>query len=435
VRRVLLVSPHFPPTNAPDHQRIRMSLPFCREFGWDPVVLTVDQKFVETPEDPLLLQTIPKDVPIHRVRAFDQRLTRKAGLGNLGLRALPWIIREGGRLILEQGIELVYFSTAMFAVVTAGAIWQRRFGVPFVVDFQDPWLNTYYEDHPHMPRPRKYWFAHSMDKVLEPRAMKKAAGVTAVSSSYISDLRRRYDNIDEANSITLPFGASTADRELAKNVEFQNELFLPNDGLLHGVYAGVIASAMRHPVELIMESLAQGLTTSSNLFSKVRLHFVGTSYATSRDATPAVLPLAEKYGVTALVNEKVARVPYFHALRLVEDADFLIVPGSDDPQYTASKIYPYILARKPMLAIFHHNSSVVSVLRDTNAGEVIAFDSDGDRRGLVSKITERWRCMLERLPFVPDTDWAAFEPFTAREMTRRLCAFFDRIVSRGGDQR
>lgn len=411
-----------------------MSLPFCREFGWDPVVLTVEQKFVETPEDPLLLQTIPKDVPIHRVRAFHQRLTRKVGLGNLGLRALPWVIREGSRLIREQGIDLVYFSTAMFAVVTAGPIWQRRFGVPFVVDFQDPWLNTYYEDHPHTPRPRKYWFGHAIDKVLEPRAMKKAAGVTAVSPSYISDLRGRYRNIDEENSITLPFGASTADRELARNLEFQNQIFQRGDGLIHGVYAGVIASAMRHPVELIMEALAKGLATSPPVFSKVRLHFVGTSYATSPEAAPTVLPLAEKYGVTAVVHEKVQRVPYFHALRLVEEADFLIVPGSDDPQYTASKIYPYILARKPILAIFHRNSSVVSVLLDTNAGDVIAFDSDGDRRELVSKINERWKQMLERLPFIPDTNWAAFEPFTAREMTRKLCAFFDRIVRRGRDR-
>ena len=27
-RRVLIVSPHFPPINAPDHQRVRMSLPY-----------------------------------------------------------------------------------------------------------------------------------------------------------------------------------------------------------------------------------------------------------------------------------------------------------------------------------------------------------------------------------------------------------------------
>ena len=39
--RVLIVSPHFPPVNAPDHQRVRMSLPYLGEFGWEGHVLAV----------------------------------------------------------------------------------------------------------------------------------------------------------------------------------------------------------------------------------------------------------------------------------------------------------------------------------------------------------------------------------------------------------
>ena len=45
--RVLIVSPHFPPVNAPDHQRVRMSLPYLGEFGWEGHVLTVAPEFVE----------------------------------------------------------------------------------------------------------------------------------------------------------------------------------------------------------------------------------------------------------------------------------------------------------------------------------------------------------------------------------------------------
>jgi hypothetical protein len=29
----------------------------------------------------------------------------------------------------------------------------------------------------------------------------------------------------------------------------------------------------------------------------------------------------------------------------------------------------------------------------------------------------------------PQTDWQAFEQFTAREMTRRQCEFFNRVVA------
>ena len=41
IRRLLIVSPHFPPLNAPDHQRVRMSLPHYAACGWEPVVLCI----------------------------------------------------------------------------------------------------------------------------------------------------------------------------------------------------------------------------------------------------------------------------------------------------------------------------------------------------------------------------------------------------------
>ena len=428
MRRVLLVSPHFPPSNAPDHQRVRMSLPFYEDFGWQPTVLAVDPKFVEVPRDELLLQTLPAHVAVHRVTALSARLTRKAGLGNLGLRALPWIVREGTRLLRAEKFDLVYFSTAMFAVATAGPIWRKRFGIPFVIDFQDPWLSTYYEERPHLPRPRKYWFAHSLDKFLEPRTLQKAAGVTAVSPAYCETLQARYANVASANCLTLPFGASAADFDVAGEIEFRNRFFDANDGLLHGLYVGVVAASMHSTIQLILEALAAGVAQEPELFANVRLHFIGTSYAPAHLAEKRVLQMAEKAGVSSLVTEMVERVPYLHALRLMKEAAFLLLPGSDDPQYTASKVYPSILARKPILAVFHRESSVVSVLRETNAADPVTFNSETSGEALRGEIEERWKHLLARLPFVPETNWEAFEPFTAREMTRNLCAFFDRMV-------
>ena len=37
MRRVLIVSPSFPPISAADLHRVRMSLPYYREFGWEPI--------------------------------------------------------------------------------------------------------------------------------------------------------------------------------------------------------------------------------------------------------------------------------------------------------------------------------------------------------------------------------------------------------------
>ena len=36
--------------------------------------------------------------------------------------------------------------------------------------------------------------------------------------------------------------------------------------------------------------------------------------------------------------------------------------------------------------------------------------------------------LLEKIPFVPDTDWNAFEPYSAREATRKQVTFFNQIL-------
>jgi hypothetical protein len=78
-------------------------------------------------------------------------------------------------------------------------------------------------------------------------------------------------------------------------------------------------------------------------------------------------------GVADHVLEHPQRVPYFEALQVLRDAHMLLLPGSDDPQYTPSKIYPYILARRPLLAVLHENSGACDVLRSTGAGTVATF--------------------------------------------------------------
>ena len=66
MKRVLVVSPHFPPMNAPDMQRVRMSLPHFEEFGWRPYVLAAEATGSDVLE-PLLLRTLPPDVRVERV--------------------------------------------------------------------------------------------------------------------------------------------------------------------------------------------------------------------------------------------------------------------------------------------------------------------------------------------------------------------------------
>jgi hypothetical protein len=52
-----------------------------------------------------------------------------------------------------------------------------------------------------------------------------------------------------------------------------------------------------------------------------------------------------------------------------------------------------------------------------------------DTNAVASEVEGAWSSMLERLPYTPDTDWDAFQPYTAEAMTRRQVEVFDRVIA------
>lgn len=257
--------------------------------------------------------------------------------------------------------------------------------------------------------------------------MQDAGGLVSVSADYIDTLKSRYSWLKDAPAAVLPFGAAAFDFDVIRNSPQPNRFFQRDSGKIHGVYVGRAGTDMAPALRIIFGALRTGLRERPELFSKVRLHFIGTDYAPAHLARKTVEPVAEELGVLAYVEEHPARIPYFEGLQLLMDADFLIVPGSDDPQYTASKIFPYILARKPILALFNERSSVCQIVRRTAAGKVLGFQPELSPESYTSEFYRMMIETLSHLPFEPETDWAAFEPYTACETARKQCELFDQV--------
>jgi hypothetical protein len=428
-RRVLIVSPRFPPINSPEHQRVRMALPYLEEMGYSAAVLAVSPEYVEQIEDPLLERTLPRGVQVRHVKALPVRWTRRIGVGSLSFRSWRYLAQAGRDLLRDGDFSLVCFSTTEFPLMALGPRWRRDHGVPYVLDFQDPWVNDYYERHPEVRPPGgklKHGFAQWLARRLEYNTVAGATHVVCVSPAYPEMFLRRYKELHRDQFTTLPFGALEADLAIARSPEAEQPIFNPDDGKEHWVYTGRGGRDMGFALRGFFLVLRQAIDRNPPLRRKLMIHFVGTDYAPLRMARKTVEPVAQECGVGDMVTEQPSRLPYFQALRCLCDAHALIVPGSDDPGYTASKLYPYILARKPLLAIFHETSSVVEVLRQTRAGIVVTFDHQRNLEALCAAIDREW---FQRWPVAtPQTDWQAFEPYTAREMTRRLCQVFDRCA-------
>jgi hypothetical protein len=425
-RRVLIVAPHFPPVNAPDHQRVRMALPFLAENCWQAEVLTVAPKYVEAPLDPDLTAALPPDVIVHRVTALPQRWTRRAGWGSLSTRAWPFLKQRGTELLASGRFDLVFFSTSQFGVLPLGSGWKKNHGVPYVLDFHDEWVSDYYKRHREVRPPGgpiKYAISHALARRREGSTVREAAQIVSVSERYNVNLRARHPGMDPAKMHVLPFGGAEADFELLRTKRFAQEFFRPNSGT-NWVYVGRGGPAMRLAASAfflaLRRALAAGIVDRANL----RLHFIGTDYATGSRAQPTFAPLAREFGLESMVREETARVPHFTALQCLRDADALIVPGSDDPGYTASKIFPCILARRPLLAIFNRDSSCIRILEETGVGTPIPFGPEDDSATLAARVYLRW-FSTRAFDRTPALSPRAFEPYSARAMTRRLAAVFN----------
>ncbi|MDB5143950.1 MAG: hypothetical protein JWQ66_2663 [Mucilaginibacter sp.] len=406
--------------------RIRTSLPYFKDFGWEAEIVSVAEKYSEVGKDDLLVQSVNADIKIHQVKALSKKLTSKIGLGSLALRSLWYYRQKVNDILKNEKYDLIYFSTTQFPVCVLGAYWKKRFNIPYVIDMQDPWHSEYYQDKPKLQQPSKYWFSYRLHKYLEPIAMKHVSGLISVSEHYINDLKTRYPvALTTVPSATITFGAFEQDLKIAIANQDKFESLLQK-GYRNIVYVGRGGIDMHKAIIPVFEALRNGLKSQPDVFCKLKFYFIGTSYAPQGKGNPTILPLAIKYGVENNVIEITDRISYYHSLITLIQADALFIPGSDDPKYTASKIYPYLLAKKTLLANFDENSSVVKILKEcTRNGIILTFDQGkAELTDIIYLTLTNWG--NDR--FRPIEVSEHFDKFSAKYLTGKQTELFNKAI-------
>ena len=364
MKRLLIVSPHFCPVNTPDMQRVRMSLPRFLERGWNVTVLTVDDPTPTAPLDEELARTVPPAVEVVRVFCPPRGLTKPFGIGNVALRALPFIFATGCRLLAARRYDVVYFSTTMFGVLPLGRIWRALYGVPYVVDLQDPWVTDFYE-RPGAPPPPggwKYRIVSAAATFLEAWTLRRASHVISVSPAYVTDLQARYRWFNASAATVLPFGAPLRDFRLlsAGNVE-------PDQSRI--VYVGRLGDIMLPALRVFFKGIA--LARQHGL--AVRAEFLGTAYVAQPHAEPTTTALAAESGVASIVHEQTARIGYLDSLRAMRGAGVNLVLGSTDPGYLPSKLLACLASGRPLLVVAAKGSTLADRAHSFGLTGLVAF--------------------------------------------------------------
>lgn len=431
MKKVLIISPHFPPINAADMQRVRHSLPYFKSMGWTPEVIAVDPECIESySTDMLLSKTIPEDIKVYHVQAYEVQKTRKFGLGSLSMRSFFQYKKLGNQLLKSGDYDLVYFSTTAFHVMALGRYWKQKFGVPFILDIQDPWRNDFYLDKPKNQRPPKFWISYNIDKYLELYTMKSVDGIISVSQGYVDTFLQRYPYMKPGQFTVIPFGYSTVDFEVMEQHVHSSSMVQLDKGKTNIVYVGRGGHDMKLATECFFTALKRVTDIHPEVKEKIHCWFIGTSYAPPGKGKNTIKPHAENIGVGDMVTEVPTRVPFFETLYLLKNAQALFIPGSTDKSYTASKIYQYVLAERPLLAIFYQGSSIISILEKAATGTVVTFD---DSLQFTEQMVEQCEAYIQQLlnNEIKKTHYNhdAFEEYSAKAMTRKQVDFFNQTLA------
>lgn len=424
-KHCLIVSPHFPPSTLAGVHRARHLAKHLPAQGWRPTVICVDPRFHIEKLDLELARLVPPSVQIVRASAIPANLTRPFGIaGDIGLRGYFHLRAAIETEMNRKPVDAILITgSPYYPMLMAGWI-KRRWTVPVVLDFQDPWVSHVGSNQPPWS---KAGISHRLAVALEPRALQNADYITSVSQQQNDEMAARYPWLDRTRMADIPIGGDPEDFQAFRTgVQYQR-----SEG--HQVtfsYVGTVMPRSGPLLRVLIRSLAYLRAHNSVLAGRIRFRFVGTSNQPNDSTTFRIRPIAESEGVADLVTEEPARVPFLDALRILATTDAVLMIGSDEAHYTASKIYPGLMSGRPFLSIFHRMSSSHEILTSAGGGLALAFESPGQLETLVPAIAEG----VERLTSNPcafgKADPAAYAPYTAHAVAGRFADVFERAAAR-----
>lgn len=423
MKAVLIIVHDYPPIYSAGAERVLKFAQYLPEFGYRPVILTTG-RYGDLPDDAARAVYRADDL-IHNAFRFLRRSRAAAvpqaaqyRVATIPNRSLPgrvrdallvpdtklgWLlpaVRKGLQVIAaERPALLLSSSPPETAHLVAGRLSQAT-GLPWVADLRDGWARQ-------SPNPalRERPLRQALELRLEGRMMAQARAVTTTTAALTADLQRRYPGKQPIVTITNGF-----DRANLAGVTRSRA----DDGTFRLVYAG--AFSLSSP-DRSAEPFFAALTAlrRADPATRLRVQVVGP-------LTPEEQGLRERFGLADIVA-LVPPVPRSQVYRYLVDADaLLLVQGRGTPGLIPSKLFDYIAAGVPILALTAGNVAE-EIIRQYHLGEIAASN---DPDAIVAA--------LQRLMAAHEAGatWPGFAAaqarFERRALTGELAALFDRLL-------
>ncbi len=433
MKKVLIITYYWPPAGGPGVQRVLKFAKYLPEFGWEPVILTVENG--EYPAiDESLVSDIPSGLKVIRTKTVEPytlyRLLNGQGKknripsyvlsesGNGGFKKrisryirgnlfipdakigwIPFAVREGMRILRNEQIDLIFSSSPPQTVNLVARKLAQKSGVRWVADFRDPWTDIFYYHTMH-----RIPLAANLDRALEERVLRNATAVITVSPSIVRLLEKKVKN----QYFVLPNGFDDSDFGRAGSLEPDENFTLLHTGHL---------AATQNPV-VLWEALAVLVESADGFRNSLQIHFYG-------NVQPEVIQSLESHGLRDYCTFY-DYTPHAEIVNVMQKSSllFFVVPQCDHNEgILTSKLFDYFGAQRPILGIGPRKGDAAAILKETKAGAMFEYaDSDGVT-GFVRDLFNAWK--KHGITSLEDVDATA--RYSRRNLTRRLSQIFSSV--------
>ena len=432
MKKVLIITYYFPPSGGPGVQRVLKFVKYLPEFGWQPVVLTVQDGDFPARDESLLAE-IPPHATVYRTKIFEpyrlyRKLTgkpanapvdvdnipRESGKQPLAqkiaefIRAtffipdarvgwFPYAVAEARDIIAREGIDAIYSSSPPYTTAIIARYLHRATKIPWLAGFRDPWTGF-------LSTPKRWFLPNAIDRSMEYSVLRDATVVEAAWRGILKDMMQKYPEIACTKFFYLPNGFDSAD--YPNDVAPARDRFtVTYTGSMYGV---------RNP-KTFLQAVEELVSERKVDPAKIRLKFIGRfgsevqemfRSSTLREAIEVVSYLPHQESVRELLRA--------NALLLVVDET------KDSAEIVPGKVFEYLGARRPILALAPRGA-VAELLEETRAGFVAPnHDIEAIKRAFL-ECYEKFGYRGET--FEPNDE--AIKRYERREITNQLAVLLD----------
>ncbi len=379
-RKVLIICYYWPPAGGPGVQRWLKFVKYLPSFGIDPIVYVP-----ENPNYPILDKSLEEEIPqgvtmlskpIREPYKYAAMLSRKqtksisAGLvpdeskqnalqrfllyirGNLFVpdARILWVkpsVKFLKSYVKQEGIETIITSGPPHSLHLIGQRLKDHFGkeLKWIADFRDPWTTISYHDKLKMGKR-----AQRLHKKMEKKVLNEADDIIVTSPSTKTD----FEHLTKQPVHLITNGY---DNEHRKNV-------IPSEVFTMAHIGSLLTD--RNP-KILWKVLAE-LKTEEKLPENFRIQLVGK-------VSEAIISAIESYGLSNHLD-MVGYVSHEKALLLQQKASILLlieINSTITKAIIPGKVFEYLSAQRPIIAIGPENADVYQIITETNAGNYITY--------------------------------------------------------------